>query len=849
MYIKAILFLTKRGDFIVFLFSLAEGVENAAVVCCFITSDYQKSEDCKLELRYAQKRHKRIIPCVLEDVKTWKPCSWLELITIGLKNIDFDDISESIVCSKARELIDRIKEQLSVSQHQLSKIVDQPRYLFELIRHEYQRHSRIERIMNPSKSFPIEQSYVNLAIVETKEQQLKEKKLLGAKHNSDTIGTYEEIYDTKTNIEIKDMFQGCNDHTKKVLVFGRAGIGKTTFCRYVTYQWATGTIWQEYDLVILFHLRNLTESRYPPLAAGIRYSLIDLVKPEYFPEGLSEKEEVLLKDQFKNSQVLWLLDGYDEIVQNTPQNLQYLYEQLLRTPHHILTSRPYSNTLSYNVQLEITGFTNDNIKEYVEQFFDQTKNEMDDASIEAEKLMNFLKFNPKIWGIGHIPVNLELICSVWCDTDWSETTTLTMTTMYDKMTEWLCRRHLERRNVSSNQMAKNDVYARCQKLLIFLESLAFNGMESNSIILRPKLLQLASNESECSLYNDEHLLNIGILKSTDCKPIGTCIEADKNHYFVHLSFQEHFAARYLVKALKGGANRRRKAIDFINAHKYNQRFELLLTFTSGLLNDSNNQQAINLFWETLWGEPLDLIGLRHVQIVISCIDETDYNRNLPRFGESMNAVVKWINYFASQCDFDEYYNPLPVSLKRSPSLINQTEVLDTFTKLFMHKRPGVKEHAYWLISTLSVSNPPSDLIRSCLTALTDDNTKVRCSACRALGSLGERAATNKIINGLLGSLRDRHKDVRSNVCKALGKMGEKAATNEIINQLVSALRDNGVVVRCYACKALGNMGEKAATNEIINGLISLLGDDHALVRNSACGALGKIWVKKQQPMK
>ena len=76
--------LTKLGDCTMRLFSLAVGVENAAVVCCFITSDYQKSEDCKLELQYAQKRHKRIIPCMLENIKTWKPCSWLELITKGV---------------------------------------------------------------------------------------------------------------------------------------------------------------------------------------------------------------------------------------------------------------------------------------------------------------------------------------------------------------------------------------------------------------------------------------------------------------------------------------------------------------------------------------------------------------------------------------------------------------------------------------------------------------------------------------------------------------------------------------------------------------------------------------------
>ncbi|CAF4975305.1 unnamed protein product, partial [Rotaria sp. Silwood1] len=45
-------------------------------------------------------------------------------------------------------------------------------------------------------------------------------------------------------------------------VFGRAGIGKSTFCRYAAYQWATGAIWPEYELVVLIPLRSLTEQGY-----------------------------------------------------------------------------------------------------------------------------------------------------------------------------------------------------------------------------------------------------------------------------------------------------------------------------------------------------------------------------------------------------------------------------------------------------------------------------------------------------------------------------------------------------------------------------------------------------------
>jgi predicted NACHT family NTPase len=245
-----------------------------------------------------------------------------------------------------------------------------PSYLFEEIRQEYLKYSHIERIINPSHRFPIEQTYINLAIVEAKEQQGKEKQLLDVQYTDTTMGSFEGVYGIKMAIDIKDIFKTCKTPEKQVLVFGRAGIGKSVFCHYIAYQWATGSYWSQYELVALIPLRHLTDDRYPP---DDSYSLIDLVKKELFPYGLSEQKEELLKKQFNIKKTLWILDGYDEIVQNVSPQLEVLLKQLLKTPHHIITSRPYLNTLSYEVQMEIMGFTDKNINEYVQQFFDQMR--------------------------------------------------------------------------------------------------------------------------------------------------------------------------------------------------------------------------------------------------------------------------------------------------------------------------------------------------------------------------------------------------------------------------------------------------------------------------------------------
>ena len=54
---------------------MAEGVENASVIVCFLTSKYQSSQSCERELQFAQTQGVPIIPCRLE--RNWKPTSWL----------------------------------------------------------------------------------------------------------------------------------------------------------------------------------------------------------------------------------------------------------------------------------------------------------------------------------------------------------------------------------------------------------------------------------------------------------------------------------------------------------------------------------------------------------------------------------------------------------------------------------------------------------------------------------------------------------------------------------------------------------------------------------------------------
>ncbi|CAF1488706.1 unnamed protein product [Adineta steineri] len=685
------------------------------------------------------------------------------------------------------------------------------------------------------------ESYINLAIVETKKQQQKEKQLRDACTSDAIMGSFEEIYGTKTTIDVKNIFETCKNQEKKVLVFGRAGIGKSTFCRYITYQWAIGSYWPEYELLALIPLRRLTADRYPPLSNGQNYSLIDLVKKEIFSYNLSESEDKLLKKHFDAKKTLWILDGYDELVQNIPSHLECLFEQLLKTPHHILTSRPYQNALAYHVQMEITGFTDKNIERYVKQFFEQIKDELDNSLNRSQKLFTFLQANPSIWGVAHIPVNLELICSLWSNEEFIETKELTITSLYTEMVEWLCRRYLSVPNKKIQNISKDDVNQRCEKELAFLENLAFNGMKSSTIILRPNLLRKALNEENVSLHNHPHILNMGILKSFKKQGIDTQIETDKDHYFVHLSFQEYFAGRYLIKALKDSSTHQEE-IKFIQREKYNQRYALVFTFLSGLSSEDDANTCLDIFWELILTPPIDLFGIRHMQLVISCIEETSSQSTIPQHTLLIEWIVECIHYnlFTGNQIIRDC---LAQSLRRAPSVVSNQRIINVLIHLLKNDESKIRIAVLSFISEMNSSNLPVALINLVAIALEDKNERIRRSACEALGNMGEKAATNEVITKLVSALEDEKGSVVESAYDALEKMGEKAAINEVITKLVSALQDESDNVIKSACEALGKMGEKAATNEAITKLVDALEDERGNVVASAYEALEKMGEK------
>ena len=136
------------------------------------------------------------------------------------------------------------------------------------------------------------------------------------------------------------------------------------------------------------------------------------------------------------------------------------------------------------------------------------------------------------------------------------------------------------------------------------------------------------------------MLDLGIIKSSKTYGgTGSRLESEKHHYFVHLSLQEYFTACHLVNALQHQPS---VAIEFIREQKYNLWFLVVLIFISGLLSAGGDKRSRDTFWSALLSEPLDLIGVRHMHMIILCLNETENIQTLTHYNQLMDTIAKWV---------------------------------------------------------------------------------------------------------------------------------------------------------------------------------------------------------------
>jgi len=211
--------------------------------------------------------------------------------------------------------------------HKLCHSKELPEYILNCIRHYYQSQMRIKRLFSDlnDPGQPIDEIYINLVIVSTEDiKQLNP--IIQTDSDSlreDISNSYKDIQPSRTsfispsNIWERKFFQGKHH----IIVSGRAGIGKSTFCQFIAYEWANGKLWggriNQIFWIKLRDLKILPQSIINKIVkSNNKHKRLSLIVQYLCAPNLQSFSSIQIEKKISEGNAVWLLDGYDEVIKS-----------------------------------------------------------------------------------------------------------------------------------------------------------------------------------------------------------------------------------------------------------------------------------------------------------------------------------------------------------------------------------------------------------------------------------------------------------------------------------------------------------------------------------------------------
>ena len=405
-----------------------------------------------------------------------------------------------------------------------------------------------------------------------------------------------------------------------VLIEGEPGMGKTTYCQKLAFDWASKECveWDEsfprIDVLLLLRCR------------GIESTIWDAIEEQILPKELKPEESEMFFQFLKEnpSKVLLLLDGLDEVdPEKLEMFLNLIQRKLLPGCYIVVTSRHevgskvrrYADTL-----LEIVGFTTTDAECYIRKYFQP-------AEHLAEALISKVKFDEDLRELTKNPLNTLLLCVIFEDLEGILPTNRTQ--LYVEIVQFILRRYESKNGLSS----RGDLLLAYKKELMILGETALDSLRKQE------------------LYFDDHkgdikkslLMKFGFLSVQS----GGRKRAPCDRYgFFHKSFQEFFSGYFLAFSVIDDVT---KSHSVLTDERYMGELFYVFKFMSGIVALQSEETAVSI-----------------VQRIATVVNETCGTSY--KFLSSLSLADKFINE-CKTCS-ENVYTKLVRSLGESLELVH-----------------------------------------------------------------------------------------------------------------------------------------------------------------------------------
>ena len=339
----------------------------------------------------------------------------------------------------------------------------------------------------------------------------------------------------KTNA-ISDIFQpyknndGSTTIPKYILIEGAPGMGKTTLCKEIAYQWSKNSLLKDTELLILIYLRDPAIKRINQLRDLVHY--LHNFDEEY--TELSKHCTKILNNRNGNGLTI-VFDGYDEYNISTDSIItKILDREVLPQCRILVTSRlTESNWLHRlaDVRVEVLGFTDDSKIQYIKQ-------ELQNHPDKIDELQSYLNTHATIKSICYMPMMMTILVYMFKE---KGSLPNNSTELYDKFIALTMCHHLQKHNISGEVFVTLQAFPIEHKsILTDLEEFAFLTLQNKQKVFSKEYIKNLCSNSLLASFN---LDSFGIINSVKY----FCIDKGDSHVFsfLHLSIHEYLAAYYL----------------------------------------------------------------------------------------------------------------------------------------------------------------------------------------------------------------------------------------------------------------------------------------------------------------